>query len=63
MNDREIRMKAANNRKKAYLIKRINEILDDYLMDDDEDYCSIDMEFRKGKETQEKHLLWERITE
>lgn len=63
MNDREIRMKAANNRKKAYLIKRINEILDDYLMDDDEDFCSIDMTFRKGREIQEKHLIWERITE
>lgn len=63
MDDKEIRIRAANQRRKAYLIARVNEILDDYLMDDKEDFCSIDMEFRKGKETQEKHLLWERITE
>jgi hypothetical protein len=63
MDDKKIMIRAANQRRKAYLIARINEILDDYLMDDKEDFCRIDMEFRKGKETQEKHLLWERITE
>lgn len=63
MDDREIRIRAKNQRQKAFLIKRVNEILDDYLMDDEEDFCSIEMTFRKGNEIQEKHLTWERITE
>ncbi len=63
MDDREIRIRAQNQRSKAYLIKRVNEILDDYLMDDEEDFCSIEMTFRKGNEIQEKRLIWERTTE
>lgn len=63
MDDRAIRIIAQNQRSKAYLIKRVNEILDDYLMDDEEDFCSIEMTFRKGNEIQEKRLTWERTTE
>jgi len=61
MDDREIRIRAQNQRSKAYLIKRVNEILDDYLMDDEEDSCSIEMKFRKGNETQEKNLVWRKV--
>lgn len=63
MDDREIRKRAQNQRSKAYLIKRVNDILDDYLMDDEEDFCSIEMTFRKWNEIQEKRLIWERTTE
>ena len=48
MEDREIRLRAANQRSKAYIIARVNEILDDYLMDDDEDLAIIDFKFKKG---------------
>jgi hypothetical protein len=60
MEDREIRLRAANQRSKAYIIARVNEILDDYLMDDDEDLAIIDFKFKKGDEHQEKHLIWRR---
>lgn len=63
MDDRENRIRAQNLRSKVYLIKRVYEILRDYLMDDEEDFCSIEMTFRKGNEIQEKCLKWERITE
>ena len=43
--------------RKEYFIDRINEILNDYLMDDNEIYCAVDMYFEKSNgETQEKHL-------
>ena len=63
MDDKEIRIRAANQRRKAYLIARVNEILDDYLMDDEEDFCRIDMKFEKGNESQEKTLIYRRITD
>ena len=58
MDDKEIRIRAANQRRKAYLIARVNEILEKYLLDDDEDFCSVEMKFRKGTETQEKCIVW-----
>ena len=60
MNDKDIRIRAANQRRKAYLIARVNEILDKYLMDDEEDFCSVEMKFRKGNEKQEKCIVWSR---
>lgn len=63
MDDKKIMIRAANQRRKAYLIARVNEILEKYLLDDDEDFCSVEMTFRKGNEIQEKCLKWERTTE
>lgn len=63
MDDKKIMIRAANQRRKAYLIARVNEILEKYLLDDDEDFCSVEMTFRKENEIQEKCLTWERTTE
>ena len=41
MDDKKIMIRAANQRRKAYLIARVNEILENYLLDDDEDFCSV----------------------
>lgn len=42
---------------KKYLKKRINEIIDDYLFDDDEAYCRVQFWFEKSNgEHQEKTL-------
>ena len=42
---------------KRYLKKRINEIIDDYLFDDDESYCRVQFWFEKSNgEHQEKTL-------
>lgn len=42
---------------KRYLKKRINEIIDDYLFDDNETYCRVQLWFEKSNgEHQEKTL-------
>lgn len=43
---------------KKRIIRRVNEILDDYLMDEDETGAILDFQFFRGEEEQAKHLTW-----
>lgn len=43
---------------KKRIIRRVNEILEDYLMDEEETGAILDFQFFKGGETQTKRLTW-----
>lgn len=43
---------------KEQIIRRVNEILEDYLMDEEETGAILDFQFFKGAESQTKHLTW-----